>query len=279
MPKRLTRNNKYFEEVIVMNPLVYSELTSALENYKNSKRRESEEKTQTGGGGALGVGVSHIARNRTFESEEEEKEHMKEIFMAIKKWELRTGNQYVAEQFRNLQKMKYLLYLHLTRGKPLPANYTVDYLISIIGEAEKRFGKRMRQVMAAMMGSGPANETAGGYAGVESAIANDASSNLQFMNDFSTPSRNSLNVVLDEQGNAVETQADRAESSPNFAELMKNSYEFGKWMSEMSKKGAKVNVNEIVNKQSGAGKRRKRPAARRTRPKTRKPKKQWVMVY
>lgn len=44
MFKRLIRNNKYFEEVIVMNFLVYSELISVLENYKNSKRREFEEK-------------------------------------------------------------------------------------------------------------------------------------------------------------------------------------------------------------------------------------------
>lgn len=38
------------------------------------------------------MGVSYIVRNRIFESEEEEKEYMKEIFMVIKKWEFRIGN-------------------------------------------------------------------------------------------------------------------------------------------------------------------------------------------
>ena len=142
LPKTILKPNPYFEEVVIMNPHMYRDLREALQEY-NLKKRQQHGGTNQTGGRSVGVDVSNAAKIPARLSPQEEAAKTKMIHENILKWELKTGEHGVADKFLQLEKLRYMLYLHAATKKKLPANYTVSQLVFTIRKLSEQVKSKM----------------------------------------------------------------------------------------------------------------------------------------
>ena len=144
LPKRPMQQDKYFEEVMVVRPEMFKQLKGALDTYKSEVVQTANGvQTGSGHGNSIGVSLDTIKRMPRFGTDEEERDRVDTMYKMILKYEMQTGKHAAADYFRSMEKLRFLLFKHITKGEPLPKGMTVDTLVLTIRNIEEQFKKEM----------------------------------------------------------------------------------------------------------------------------------------
>ena len=143
LPETLLKKNKYFEEVMVVSPEMYHELRTALDNYKRACQKES----QTGGAkSSTSSPVDKLSGLPDFVDEETEKERIKTTYLKIVEMELKAGDDSTSNAYRRYETLRLMLYNHIRKGTPLPANETVSSLVKKINASREHYLQKLNDL-------------------------------------------------------------------------------------------------------------------------------------
>lgn len=145
MSKKTLKKTKDFEEVMMITPEIFRDMMSAVDNYK---RLVNKETSQVGSGKEdRSVPVSHKRSNgSSIFGGQEEDEEMNKLLLKVREYEMNVGNKDASTLFKKLMGLRGLLKAHVRQNVPLPNGYTLEKLVGLINNTQKKFLQKYQEL-------------------------------------------------------------------------------------------------------------------------------------